>query len=55
MPQSVSMEAHKGTCFRWHVAAPMNYAQLTYGEWRLPKEAARAIIIAIVVPYLPLT
>lgn len=51
MPQSVTMKAHKGTCFRQHVAAPVNDAQVTYGGWRLPKEAARRIIIAIVVPH----
>lgn len=50
MSQSVIMKVHKGICFRRHVAAPENCAQLTYGEWRQPKEAARLIIIPVGTP-----
>lgn len=50
MSQSVIMKVHKGICFRWHVAAPENCAQLTYGGWRQPKAAARLIIIPVGTP-----
>lgn len=55
MPSSRTTNTYRDTCFRQHMADPMNYAQPTYGEWRQPKEMIRPVTVAVTVHYFHLT